>query len=187
MINTVQSAYASSPVNKLQYRAETQTTTQKQKSGDTVTISDSARKLASMTPLLSESLDFFDNDESLETITKKFKDDVNILFLENGISTDPPVELTSDSSGYVRVKGDHPQKDKIEQLFKDNRDLSNDFRGISVKNSIAEAVKLSQEFAKAYEKDPAEALARYGHLFNKTNAKEFSMIIGGESQESEFV
>ncbi|WP_419778438.1 hypothetical protein [Maridesulfovibrio sp.] len=80
----------------------------------------------------------------------------------------------------MRVKGDHPDKDKIEQLFQDDPDLSNDFRGISALSSLVEAGKEYLEFAKAYEKDPYEAVARFGHLFNGMNNEEFSMIIGGD-------
>ncbi|NDV27801.1 hypothetical protein [Desulfovibrio sp. JC010] len=193
MINSVQSAYATQSASEVQQsRAGTQTTQQEQQSGDKITLSDSAKKLASIgsffsdmnipyTPGQSISLD--DLKTGLETSTKKFQDDVNVLFLQNDISTDPPVELTTDSSGNVRVKGDHPQKEKIEQLFQDNPDLANDFRGISGLSSLVEAGKEYLEFAKAYEKNPYEAVAKYGHIFNGMDVEEFSMIIGENKSE----
>ncbi|NDV22970.1 hypothetical protein [Desulfovibrio sp. JC022] len=193
MINSVQSAYATQSVNEIQQsRAGVQPAQQEQQCRDKITISDSAKKLASIgsffsdmnipyTPGQSISLD--DLKTGLETSTKKFQDKVDILFLENNISTDPPVELTTDSSGNVRVQGDHPQKEKIEQLFQDTPDLANDFRGISSLNSLVEAGEEYLEFAKAYEKNPYEAVAKYGHIFSGMDVEEFSMIIGGDKTE----
>ncbi|WP_421903245.1 hypothetical protein [Maridesulfovibrio sp.] len=191
MINSVQSTYATQSVNEVQQsRTKAQNIQQDQQSGDKVTISDSAKTLASIgsffsdmnipyTPGQSISLD--DLKTGLETSTKKFQDDVNVLFLQNDISTDPPVELTTDHSGNVRVKGDHPQKEKIEQLFQDNPDLANDFRGISGLNSLVEAGEEYLGFAKAYEKNPYEAVAKYSHIFNGMNVEQFSMLIGGDA------
>jgi len=190
MINSVQSAYGTQSVTETQQsRAKEQVTQQERLSGDKVTISDSAKQLASIDSFFSElniphtpgkSISLDDLKTGLETSTKKFQDKVDILFLENDISTDPPVELTTDSSGNVRVQGDHPQKEKIEQLFQDNPDLANDFRGVSSLNSLVEAGEEYLEFAKAYEKNPYEAVAKYSHIFSGMNVEQFSMIIGGE-------
>ncbi|MFW5499903.1 MULTISPECIES: hypothetical protein [unclassified Maridesulfovibrio] len=189
MINSVQSAYATQSVNEVQQsRAGIQPPLQDRQSGDKVTISDSAKMLASIDSFFSDmnipytpgqSISLDDLKTGLETSTEKFQDDVNVLFLQNDISTDPPVELTTDSSGNVRVMGDHPQKDEIEQLFQDNPDLANDFRGVSSLNSLVEAGEEYLEFAKAYEKKPYEAVAKYSHIFSGMDIEEFSMIIGG--------
>ncbi|ACS81236.1 hypothetical protein [Maridesulfovibrio salexigens] len=191
MINSVQSAYATQSVDEvLQSRARTQPTSQERQSGDKVTISDSAKMLASIDSFFSDmnipytpgqSISLDDLKTGLETSTKKFQDDVNVLFLQNDISTDPPVELTTDGYGNVRVMGDHPQKDKIEQLFEDNPDLANDFRGISGLNSLVEAGEEYLEFAKAYEKNPYEAVAKYSHIFSGMDIEEFSMTVGGDN------
>ncbi|HAS89241.1 MAG TPA: hypothetical protein DCS48_08035, partial [Desulfovibrio sp.] len=191
MINSLQSAYASQSVNEvLASRPKAQANQHEQQSGDKITISDSAKKLASIgsffsdmnipyTPGQSISLD--DLKTGLENSTKKFQDAVSVLFLENNISIDPPVELVADHSGNVRVKGDHPQKEKIEQLFQDNPDLANDFIGISGLDNLVEAGEEYLKFAKAYAKDPQKAVAQYGHIFSGMNVDQFSMIIGGDN------
>ncbi len=81
MINSVQSAYATQSVNEVQQsRAGTQPTPQDRQSGDKVTISDSAKMLASIDSFFSDmnipytpgqSISLDDLKTGLETSTKK--------------------------------------------------------------------------------------------------------------------
>lgn len=155
-------------------------------SGDRVELSDASQLMAlffqgmgvDYTPGKCVSLS--DIRTGLERRTEAFESRASELFLENSISLDPPAELTTDGSGNVRVKGDHPQKEEIEQLFADNPDLANEFRGLSAQSSLVEAAAEYEEFAKLYEQDPYAAVARYAHLFNGLPKEEFSLVVGEE-------
>lgn len=188
MINSVQNAYQTQAVSTVKYiREQEQIQQEKQQSGDKVSISDSANIMSKVDSFFSQlnipytpekAITLDDMKTGLEKSSREFQDKVNIMFLENGIKTDPPVELTYDKGGNVVVKGNHPQKEKIEKLFEENPELANDFRGVSALSGMVEAAEEHIEFAKAYEKNPYEAVARYGHLFNGMKGDNFSMVIG---------
>lgn len=187
MINSVTSAYQTQAVSSVQREPEQVHSQQREQSGDRVTLTPEGM-IASFftgmgidyTPGQSITLDDFKG--GLERTSAKLKDDVNTMFLENGISLSPPVELTTDWEGSVRVKGDHPEKEKIEQLFQDNSNLSNDFRGVSGLSSLVKAAEEHLEFAKEYEKDPYAAVAKYSHLFDALKREEFSMVFGAKEE-----
>lgn len=189
MIQSVQSGYAAQSIQQTQKREEETSVQSPQSSGDQVTLSPEAMIASFFTGMGvdytpgQKSISLEDLEAGLKKKTTEFQDRVNTLFLENGISTDPPVELTSDSEGNIRVKGDHPDKEKIEQLFEDNPELANDFRGISGLSSLVKAGKEYVEFAKEYEKDPQAAVAKYSHLFDALKDEEFSMIFGGAQSD----
>ena len=157
-------------------------------SGDRVELSDSSQLIASFFESLGVNckhgncVTTGELRSALEQGSEAFESRVSELFLENGISLDPPVELTTDAGGNVRVKGDHPQKEEIEQLFADNPGMSNEFRKISVLSSLVEAAAEYEEFAKLYEQDPYAAVARYAHLFNNMPREEFSLVVGEEPE-----
>ncbi len=193
MINSVQTAYRSQSVESPRYnRNNEQVQVQPQKSGDTVSISDSAQKLAKIDSFFTDmnipytpgkSISLEDLNIGLEKSSKELNDNINTLFLQNGIKTNPAVELTSDHEGKIRVNNDHPQKDKIEKLFEDNPELANDFRGVSALSSMVKASEEYLEFAAAYDRNPQEAITRFGHMFDQTGDKEFSMVIGMKSEK----
>lgn len=187
MINSVSSAYSTQAVSSVQKEPTPAQTQQREQSGDKVTLSPESMVASfftgmgiDYTPGKSVSLDDFKG--GLQRSTAKLTDDVNTLFLENGVSLSPPVELTTDGEGAVRVKGDHPDKEKIEQLFEDNPDLANDFRGVSALSSFVKAAEEHLEFAREYEKDPYAAVAKYSHLFDGLRKEEFSMIFGAKEE-----
>lgn len=157
------------------------------KSGDTVDLSDKGKMVAAFFADLGveyqpgKAITLDDLEAGLRKTEKQFRDDTATLFLENGIPLDPPVELTSDSEGSVRVNGDHPYKQQIEQLFEENPELSNDFRKTSALSSMVEAGREYIEFSREYAKDPYAAVAKYGHLFDKMQDAPFSLAIGGET------
>ncbi|HKI80705.1 MAG TPA: hypothetical protein VKA04_03585, partial [Pseudodesulfovibrio sp.] len=91
----------------------------------------------------------------------------------------PPVDLFVDEAGAVRVKGDSPYKEEIEQALAEDEDLSNDFRLVSAQTSIQETVKRHSAFAVAYAKDPEAAVARFAYLFDNIPDDPYTMTIGG--------
>jgi len=188
MIQSVQSSYTAQSIQSPQRVNAEKNDGMDQSSGDTVSLSPEGMVASffnqlgvEYTPGKAITLD--DLEAGLERKSAELRDKVSSLFLENGISTEPPVELTSDSEGNVRVKGDHLDKDKIEQLFADNPDLANDFRGVSGLSSLVQGGKEYVEFAKAYDVDPQAAVAKYGHLFDALKDDEFSMVFGAAQSD----
>ncbi|WP_029896042.1 hypothetical protein [Desulfohalovibrio reitneri] len=187
MVNPIESGYAAQAVsatNSASQKPKVQQTNGQ--GGDTVSLS---RESLSMTSFFQglgvehtpgKSVTLKDLRAGLERTEEAFRGDVGALFIENGIRAKPPVELTTARDGSVVVKGDHPQKEKIEQLFEDNPDLSNDFRKVACLTSMIEAGQEHMEFARAYRQDPYAAVAEYGHLFNSMPADPFSLTIGEE-------
>lgn len=186
MIHSVASCYATSAATSTQQARKQEPSAQpRQPSGDTVSLSDSSQLMArffagmgiDFTPGKAITLD--DMKAGLDKIRTSFENRANRLFLQNGIGTNPPAELTSDSEGNVCVKGDHPQKAKIEQLFADHPDLANDFRGVSGLSSFIKAGEEHVEFAAEYARNPYAAVAQYSHLFDSLKDAPFSMVLGG--------
>ncbi|WP_147819233.1 hypothetical protein [Salidesulfovibrio onnuriiensis] len=190
MINPIQSAYQTQTVDPVQRSRElAPKETAPASTGDRVDLSDMGKLVSRFFAKLGvdytpgKAVTLVDLENGLERKQAELKDNVTALFLENGISTTPPVELTSDEEGHIRVKGDHPDKEKIEKLFEDNPDLGNDFRAVSALSSLVKAARESVEFSKEYEKNPAAAVAKYSHLFSSLGQDDFSMIFGGDTEE----
>ncbi|MGE4504339.1 MAG: hypothetical protein AB7D51_03260 [Desulfovibrionaceae bacterium] len=120
---------------------------------DSVCLSDQAGLLASFFSGINaalrpgEPLTLQGMQAELDSSREQFTKEATALFLENGISTDPPVELTTDGTGAVRVVGDHPQKERIEQLFEDNPSLAGSFRSMGALASLVEAGQEYLEFS----------------------------------------
>lgn len=90
--------------------------------------------------------------ESLAHDTASFAADVGNKFREAGIHVPPNPILSNDSQGYVRVANDHPDKDKIEQLFKDNPELQQSYARISAESSLLRAAEHYCQYASDYER-----------------------------------
>lgn len=90
--------------------------------------------------------------ESLAHDMASFAADVGNMFHEAGIHVPPNPILTNDFQGYVRVANDHPDKDKIEQLFKDNPQLQQRYAKISAQSSLLRAAEHYSRFADEYER-----------------------------------
>ena len=78
----------------------------------------SAKAPAVQTPLELSTLEL-PTRESLAQDTASFAADVRKKFVDTGVQVPPNPILSSDFQGHVRVVNQHPDKDKIEQLFKD--------------------------------------------------------------------
>ena len=64
-----------------------------------------------------------------------------------------PFTLTQDADGTVRVKGDHPDKAKIEQLFADDPALTRDYCIIAGMSEGLAMSQLNKNFAQAWRAD----------------------------------
>ena len=96
---------------------------------------------------------------------KDFNAELNSLLNKNGIDVTKKIELGQDSSGNVVVKNDHPDKEAIEALFKDNPGLRDEFSRIHSMFELVQECKQALEFQKAYAIDPQKAVADFAYLF----------------------
>ncbi len=109
---------------------------------------------------LDEMRDFF--REKAAAFQKEVRNRLNAM----GVDATQTLDLTADREGKVRVANDHPDKEKIEAMFADDPELSNDFRQISLTGSLIKAAEAHIEFAADYAKDPKAAVAKHWHLFS---------------------
>lgn len=119
---------------------------------------------------------------NLDEVTADYKKELEWKLKQEGIDVSEPFELTTSWDGSVVVKGDHPDKARIEQYFKDNFDMRNRFVEISSATVIKRHLEAHEEFAKAYEKDPEAAVARYFPLFEMIKREGYTMSLGGEAE-----
>ena len=114
---------------------------------------------------------------------EKFQERLGGLLEEAGVDRSELARLRSDATGRIFVANDHPDKAAIEQLFEDNPELANQFRGLSGLFSLLEAADEHIEFAAAYEQNPDAAVAEFSHLFADTKSP-FELLIGPEDMEA---
>ncbi|MDZ4820967.1 MAG: hypothetical protein SGJ20_18535 [Planctomycetota bacterium] len=79
------------------------------------------------------------------------------LFRQNGIPTEPPVRITTDASGQLSVEGDHPQKEAIEKLLKSQPELQRSIAQLQSQAQFLQAAELAEQFQKRYAEDPVAA------------------------------
>lgn len=109
------------------------------------------------------------------------------LLAQNGISLGNGVNLTTNSLGQVQVVGNHPDKGMIESLLAGDQDLTNDIRQLSSLESLLKAAKETEEFQKAYAKDPAKAVQDYSHLFEDNEEDQVVLRLGNSFFNVEFL
>lgn len=126
--------------------------------------------------------------ESLARDTASFAADVGKKFREAGIRVPPDPVLGNDFQGYVRVVNEHPNKDKIEQLFKDNPDLQQRYVRISSGSSLLRASEHYSQYANQHEQlknDPA-ALRALAEAQIARNQAPFYLTISADGAEPFF-
>lgn len=106
------------------------------------------------------------NPQALQAKSAAFNADLGKRFQAAGINTDQPINLFTDFQGQVKLRGDHPDKAKIEALFANDAELSNQFRHLSAASTLHKAVEEHMAFAQDYEQNQQAAIARHAHLFS---------------------
>jgi hypothetical protein len=152
---------------------------------DKVSLSAGGRLLSQLPPLFSEEIEadgvitldelrsFF--QEKTAAFQSELRDSLNAA----GIDPTKTLELTTDSSGNVRVANDHPDKEKIEALFAEDPERAGDFRQISATGSLLKAAEEYAEFAADYAEDPQAAVAKHWELFSRIK-DEYVLRLSGE-------
>jgi hypothetical protein len=108
------------------------------------------------------------------------------LFKEKGIDSSKEIDLQVGADGQVIVANDNPQKTQIEQLFKDNPSLRDEFVQFTTISELAAVGRETQSFQNAYAQDPVTATAKYSYLSNSDNKGTLSLSILGDKYQTLF-
>jgi N-acetylglutamate synthase/N-acetylornithine aminotransferase len=126
-----------------------------QAKGDAVYLSKTSGGLGSVAANLSTGTGVLDSLEANEAeLREHFLSALNAKFEELGVDTSKHITLKRDADGTVVVANDHPDKEKIEALFKDVPVFEDAF------NSMAD----QSELARQIKSDRAVSFARMGGL-----------------------
>ncbi|NVO14775.1 MAG: hypothetical protein HXX10_12125 [Rhodoplanes sp.] len=99
-------------------------------------------------------------DELLLRRTEALAQKLTQNFADAGIDVDSKIALQVDSSGRIRTDG--PQKERIEQFFRDNPEIAKEVRDVASLNTMkaaAEALRrYNEEMKSAHDKDSQSAV-----------------------------
>ncbi len=105
----------------------------------------------------------FHGEKALQDFNKTL---LNVL-RSAGINTEEEILLgTECGTGKVIVENNHPDKEKIEKLLKENFELSNKYKHTTNMLHIAELGRRTEPFRQAYSVDPERAVVEYSYIFN---------------------
>ena len=121
-------------------------------------------------------------DDAFASVQSKLRK----LFQEQGIDSSQEIKLQVASDGSVIVANDHPQKAEIEQLFKDDPSLRNEYVKFTAMSEMAAAAREAIAFQAAYANDPTAAVAKYSYLFDNQGDGTLSLSILDDTYQSLF-
>jgi len=120
----------------------------------------------------------------LKEKTAAFAETLDRRFALAGVDTRIPVQMDVTSDGAIVVRGDHPDKAKIERLFAEDPDLANEYRGIASAHAFNAHGKLAIRYeadldeAKG-EKERERVFRRYERLFQQIERAGGQMTLSG--------
>ncbi|HYH20423.1 MAG TPA: hypothetical protein VD995_17595 [Azospirillum sp.] len=85
--------------------------------------------------------------EQLRIETAAFTEDLNNRFTAAHVDTRTPVTLDIAGDGSIVVRGDHPDKAKIERLFAEDPALANRYRAVSQGHALKAHAQVAQRYA----------------------------------------
>jgi hypothetical protein len=121
-------------------------------------------------------------DDAFASVQSKLR----TLFQENGIDSSQEIKLQVGSDGNVIVANDHPQKAEIEQLFKDDPSLRDEYVKFTAMSELAASAREAIAFQAAYANDPTAAVAKYSYLFDNQGKSTLSLSILDDTYQSLF-
>lgn len=94
-----------------------------------------------------------------EADVKAYEENLMSVLSQRGIDTSQPIQFGFDYQGNVVVKNDHPDKDAIEAVFKEDMDLRNGMVQTSQHYLFKELYALHQQWAQKIESGMSEEAA----------------------------
>ena len=118
--------------------------------------------------------------ESLSRETANFADTLRQKLAARGVDLTVAPVLTSDAEGKVRVGNSHRDKDKIEAVMAEDRDLQQQFATIAAQSMLMRAVDSQSVFAADYARAGNDAAAYAGVVERQVaySRANFSLSVG---------
>lgn len=117
-----------------------------------------------------------DIEQELNETMLSFRYYINQIF--EALEFASPVEIKCDAFGLLFISNSHPDKARIERIFRENVDLRNMSVQIMALADLVESTKEAAAFQEAYRTNPKVAVARYSYLFEeKSNVNRFYIIL----------
>ncbi len=148
---------------------------------DTVTLSGNS----GMSPLLGKSAIILPTMKNVRILSSALKDELGSFFRDNGISIQPPVELSVNSEGRIVVTGDRADAARIEECINADPTLSEDIRTLNALAGTAHDLPRHLQFQAEYRasRNPEAVVAKYSDLFYP-RPHTFSMRYGAEESDA---
>jgi hypothetical protein len=101
----------------------------------------------------------------VQELSQDFAQEMSRRLTELGIDASRPFELDIARDGRVIVRGQHPDKERIESIFSEDPDFRNDMVKVHVFRNMLEHSQQARAFEREYALNPRAAVAKYSHLF----------------------
>lgn len=111
----------------------------------------------------------------------QYMSEIHQLLRDSGISLDGKCSVTIGMDGDLVVNGSIEDKEKLEGILSDNKELAENLRNEIIMLEHAEKIKKSMAFNKAYAQNPNAAVSQYWQLFNNSYNTQVIMEIGQDS------
>ncbi len=112
---------------------------------------------------------------------------IQSLLKSSGIDVPPEIRLQVGGDGSVVVANDHPDRERIEELFRENPRLRNQFVQVASLGELLRAADEAVAFQKAYAADPQAAVTAFSHLFSGQERPQFSLTVYADGATAQFV
>jgi hypothetical protein len=107
----------------------------------------------------------------------QFEDRFRRLLRERGIDLGEGVVLQTDVHGDVRVAGEHPHRDAIERLLRDDSELRNLFDRLDGGASRLRAAEVAAELTRLQAQEPDEVAAQVQGMLDGSSHTLFSLAV----------
>ncbi len=117
---------------------------------------------------------------TVQALSATLSQDLKALLAGAGIGNEPPVEIdVDDRTMEITVKGDRPDKEKIEALIDSDEKVKNEIRTLAAVSSHTVAMARSAEFQKEYlaSTNAENVVAKYADLFQQQKARDISLSL----------
>lgn len=112
---------------------------------------------------------------------------IQSLLKSSGIDVPPEIRLQVGGDGSVVVANDHPDREQIEELFRENPRLRNQFVEVAALGEQIRAMDEAVVFQKAYAENPQAAVEAFSHLSSGKERPQYSLLIRANGSTAQFV
>ncbi len=123
-------------------------------------------------------------EENVQKLSAALSRDLGGLLKGLGISSNPPIEFSTGSSGEIQIKGDRPDKERILEAVNGDEKVAGEIRTTAAIASHAAAIAESLEFQREYRasNNPESVVAKYSSLFGATRqSHHISLVYDGST------